>query len=189
MSIIDSALNFLSSPANGVGLVENERSLQLELGMLFRNQGYNVRFEASAIVPAHPQQTKRQKRDIDLLIDDGVRTCAIELKVPLAGRVPETMYDFFADIAFIESVVQQEIADQGLCILVTNNAQFWDGREQSGIYEPLRLSQSQLTGKYQKPTGSKESSVFIQGTYPLTWKPVIASELLPNAKFTRAVVA
>ena len=120
----DLAIKFFSEQSQDARTVKNERGLQLELGLMFRSRGFDVRFEVSCAVPSHARQTKRQKRNIDLLVTDGTIHLVIELKVPLSGRVPETMYDFFADVAFVEAVVGSGMADEGLCILLTSDQHF-----------------------------------------------------------------
>ena len=116
---------FLDTPEPKTGPISNERALQLELGCYLRDRGYRVEFEKSFNVQALDTSTRKPKRNLDLLLSEKGPRLGIELKVPLAGRVPETMYDFCADIEFIEALVRLKYVDKGLCILVTNNHHFW----------------------------------------------------------------
>ncbi len=178
--IRDLAIKFFSEQFQDAQTVENERGLQLELGLMFRSRGFDVRFEVSCALPSHVRQTKRQKRNIDLLVTDGTMHLAIELKVPLSGRVPETMYDFFADVAFVEAVVDSGMADEGLCILLTSDQHFWSGRETDGIYGPLRVPGCPLQGEYEKPTGELKTTVFVSREYYLSWSNLGNRHLLSD---------
>ncbi len=174
--------NFFTHDNKSVGKIENERSLQLELGVFFRGFHLPVQFEKICTVFTHEKQTKRQKRYLDLLVHLNDDVVAIELKVPLAGRVPETMYDFIADIAFVESVVKAGIAKFGFCIMMTDNSQFWKGAKSDGIYSAFR-NNGTLHGSYSKPTGAKKSTVYLEGTYPTKWANVHNDKLMLNSRF------
>ena len=176
----DLAIKFFSEQSQDARTVKNERGLQLELGLMFRSRGFDVRFEVSCAVPSHARQTKRQKRNINLLVTDGTIHLVIELKVPLSGRVPETMYDFFADVAFVEAVVGSGMADEGLCILLTSDQHFWSGRETDGIYGPLRVQGCPLQGEYEKPTGERNTTVFVSQEYYLSWSNLGNRHLLSD---------
>ena len=175
---------FFSEQSSDTHEIENERSLQLELGVMFRLRGYDVRFEVSCAVKSHSEQKRKQKRDIDLFVTDKTtsRHLAIELKVPLAGRVPETMYDFYTDVAFLEAVLRAGEADQGLCILLTYEKGFWLGRKLDGVYSYLRRPHP-LHGKIQKPTGNSDETVFVEGKYPLSWSDLGNPNLLSGGRF------
>ena len=172
---------FLSEPNENVGSIHNERALQLELGLFLRQQGYDVEFEKPCRVAPHPDQTKRQKRYLDLFVEGAPTKLAIELKCPFAGRVPETMYDFIADIAFTEAILSNNISTSAICLMMTNDSAFWSGRPY-GIYEPFR-SDATLSGRYQKPTGARSSQVFLENRYELQWKPLGNTKLLKNAQY------
>ena len=179
--MLETIENFLNDDTLSVNLVENERALQLELGLFLRQNGYTVQFEKTCKVDAHEHQTKRQKRYLDLLVGEQPNAFAIELKVPLASRVPETKYDFISDIAFIEAVIKSNIAKHGLSLMVTNDPSFWSGKA-TGIYTAFR-SNGSLNGLYQKPTGSASSKVFLENHYALEWKPLRNTKLMKNAKY------
>lgn len=186
-AMVTHLLNFLSVTDNSCDHIDNERALQVELGLSCRLAGYSVRFEQRCSVGQHVQHTKKQKRDIDLIISDGTDKVAIELKVPLAGRVPETMYDFYGDVAFLEAVVESGIATSALGILLTNDSHFWDGREVSGIYAPLR-SNKPLQGIYPKPTGGKNTTIHVAGTYRFVWRQLANQKMLRGGRYVCVVV-
>ena len=179
--MIDVIENFLNDETRSIGVVENERALQLELGLFLRQIGYIVQFEKTCKVDAHEHQTKRQKRYLDLLVGEQPSATAIELKVPLAGRVPETKYDFISDIAFIEAIIKSNIAKQGISLMVTNDPSFWSGKA-TGIYSAFR-SNGSLNGLYVKPTGKASSKVYLENHYELKWKSLQNTKLIKNAKY------
>ena len=181
------ASRFLRERHSTAEAIESERGLQVEIGLMYRQHKLNVRFEASCALPHDRRQTKRQKRDIDLIVSDGESRLAIELKVPLAGRVPETLFDFCADIAFMEKVVAHGYAERGLCIMVTSDSQYWSGRLADGIYEPFRTG-GVLHGTIIKPTGRRDTTVHIDGRYKLSWTDLGNRKLLPSGKFLIAEV-
>lgn len=178
--------NFLMTPIKGVGAIFNEHGLQLELGIYLRSGGYEVQFERPFKIDTRANSTKRPKRELDILvIRDGIKV-AIELKTPLAGRVPETMYDFCADLQFVEQLVALKQVDVGFCLMVTNDRQFWHSDLRSeGIYGFFRSHGTLLTGTVNKPTGAKDSTVFLTGSYGLapTWKRLGNSNLLREARY------
>ena len=57
--MLETIENFLNDDTLSVNLVENERALQLELGLFLRQNGYTVQFEKTCKVDAHKHQTKR----------------------------------------------------------------------------------------------------------------------------------
>lgn len=146
-------------------------------------------FETACEVGTPSEQTKKQKRYVDLIVEANEERFAIELKVPRAGRVPETMYDFYADVSFVEALVRSGTADRGACVLVTDDKDFWSGRKIDGIYAPLRDDDRTLHGKYEKPTGAKDLSVVVEGEYDLQWEHLGNSVLLPKARFVLADVS
>jgi len=157
--------SFLERPEESISEISNEASLQHELGFFLRKHGFKVKFEQPYSVASVQGSTRKPKKELDLLVFDGEIKTAIELKAPLAGRVPESMYDFCADIEFVEALLRQGVADKGICILVTNNRQFWTlGKE--GIYDYFR-SKKILNGSISKPTGMKDSCVILKGKYNL----------------------
>ena len=176
--------DFLDNKENGAAKIDNERALQLELGIMFRRMAYNVQFEVSCrSLSIHPAQTKPQKRDLDILVTNGNERFAIELKAPFAGRVPETMFDFYSDVSFIEAIISKGVADRGACLMLTNDSAYWGGRETTGIYQPLRVPGTLLHGRIQKPTGDKSSTVYIENQYHPTWRDLGNHTMLPNGRY------
>ena len=165
-SLLQQFNEFLTTAHLNVGKIFNEHGLQIELGIFLRSRGYAVEFERPFQFAGSTESTKKTKRELDILVTrDGVKS-AIELKTPLAGRTPESMYDFIADIDFVERLIEEKIVDEGFCLLVTNNRQFWAGRSEK-IYKFFRDPNSMLTGSIDKPTGSKDSSIVLKGSYAL----------------------
>jgi hypothetical protein len=117
------------------------------------------------------------------LVSRGKETLAIELKAPFSGRVPETMYDFYSDIAFVEAIVREGIADQGVCLIVTNDSAYWSGKEKGGIYEPLRIPGSSISGVIRKPTGDKDEAIVVSGNYCPVWQNIGNQEMLPGGRY------
>jgi hypothetical protein len=130
---------FLDNEIHGVQQIYNECALQLELALYLRLCGHSVCLELPFSVRSLEESSRRPKRELDVWVSDGTTRTAIELKVPLQGRVPETMYDFCADLEFVESIVRAREADCGYCLLVSNNRQFWEGAtSEQSIYRFFR---------------------------------------------------
>lgn len=176
---------FVKAP-DSCGPIYNERSLQLELGYYFRSNHAQVEFERPFNVTPLKGSTCRQKTNLDLLIGRSGRTTAIELKVPLNGRHPETLYDFCNDIAFVEGIVRGGLADEGLCILMTNDRVFWnDSGRGSEIHHLFRRKGSLLTGAVKKPTGSADTTIVVSGLYSPAdkWSAVRDARLMKDARY------
>lgn len=184
LNVGDELRLFFDHPSEDAQEIYNEHSLQLELGVYFRSRGYKVQFERPFSITAPVGSTRKPKRELDLLLTLSGHRTAIELKVPLAGRVPETMYDFCADISFVEGLVSQKIMGCAYALLITDNRQFWTGQN-SGIYNLFREADSLLNGHVYKPTGDKDSVTVIAGKYRLAilWKPVVNSRLISDARY------
>lgn len=95
--------------------------------------------------------------------------CALELKYPRNGQVPESMYSFCKDIAFLEQLVNIGF-EVAYFIAVADDKLFYSGSS-SGIYAMFRGDQS-ISGVINKPTGTKDTSVNIHGSYQASWVPV-----------------
>ena len=168
------------------GPLHNERALQLELGLHLRSAGLDVEFERPCEVIPLPGSVRSNKLNCDIMVHSAGNTSAIELKLPLNGRHPETLFDFCKDIAFIEGVVRGGFASQGFCLFVTNDHTFWqDSGRGSAIHDIFRKPDSELSGVVQKPTGTKDASVALRGRYvPANWwKSVSDARLISNAKY------
>ena len=176
---------FLDREEIKAGRIDNERALQLEIGMMFRQMSFNVQFEMSCrALPVDPEHTKPQKRDLDISVSDGTESLEIELKAPFSGRVPETMYDFYSDVAFVEAIIREGIANRGVCLMLTSDSAFWSGRDTTGIYEPLRVPGSVLHGVIGKPTGKRDNAIVVTGTYRPAWRNLGNRAFLRGGRYT-----
>jgi hypothetical protein len=175
---------FLDVPHAAAGRIWNEHGLQLELGIFLRGKGLQVEFERPFTFQNTNCSTRKPKRELDILVRcDSGTTTAVEIKTPLAGRVPECMFDFLTDIHFVERLVEERHADNGLCLLVTDNHQFWKGNA-SGIYEGFRNKDFQVSGVINKPTGSVSSNIILRGTYSLgNWRQLGNTALMTGASY------
>jgi hypothetical protein len=110
--------------------------------------------------------TLRPKTNLDLLVEvDGFKV-AIELKVPLNGQHPETIYSFCADLEFVEAIKRAEMANSGYCVMATPDGAFWrDSGRGSPIHNLFRAPGEVLSGTIGKPTGAKDSCVVLQQSY------------------------
>lgn len=136
------------------------------LGYFLRLKGYKVEFEKPLVVPRPDGSTKPPKTNLDLLVDGPGARAAIELKVPLNKRHPETLYDYCADIEFIEALLRNGEVDEGLCLLMRNDHVFWeDSGRGSRIHDFFRRSGGSLTERIDNPTGPKNTAVVLTGRY------------------------
>ena len=176
--------SFFEEAPEDCGPIYNERSLQLELACFFRAHGALVEFERPFVIHALEGSTCRVKSNLDLLIRRNHKTTALELKVPLNGRHPETLYDLCNDIAFIEGILRAGQADMGICLMLTKDRSFWsDSGRGSTIHNLFRSKGSLLTGLIRKPTGSADTSVIVHGKYypAELWTPVREARLMGSA--------
>jgi hypothetical protein len=177
---------FFDHANEACGEIHNERALQLELAYYFRSLGAHVQFERTFRVSPPVGSSCPVKSNLDLLVEkDGKRT-AIELKVPLNGQHPETLYSFCNDISFIETLIRAGAADNGFCLLVTNDRAFWtDSGRGSPIHNLFRCKGARLSGVVQKPTGAKDTQVVLTGGYlPADrWLPVNNNHLMGRAQY------
>lgn len=115
-----------------------------------------------------------EKKEIDIAItssDSNELLSAIELKFPRNGQVPESMFSFCKDIAFLEQLVSSgfqsayflAIADDPLFYSQTKNCE--------NIYGLFRGDRP-ITGVIPKPTGAKDRIVTIYGSYKAVWLPI-----------------
>jgi hypothetical protein len=184
--------SFFKNAPETCGSIYNERSLQLELACYFRAHGAQVEFERPYDVTPLAGSTRPKKSNLDLLVRHNGKATAIELKVPLNGRHPETLYDFCNDIAFVEGIVRAGFADGGFCLLVTNDRAFWsDSGRGSPIHNLFRCKGSLLTGAVQKPTSSADTTVVVSGSYfPADcWRVVVDTRLMKGAQFLAIEIA
>ena len=173
---------FLGGIKSGEIEVYNEFSFQHELGIFLREnyKNYKVRFERNVSFFGFDKSTFIKKEiDIslfgfDVLKNTGTLEIAIELKYPRNGRIPETMYDFCKDIVFLEQLLDAGFR-KGYAIIFTEVHGFYEGNQHDNIYSYFRHNNSspkRLTGKIEKPTGDKNESIKIKGSYLIEWKSI-----------------
>jgi hypothetical protein len=166
--------------------IYNEFSLQHELGGYLRSvaaQGsYRVQFERPADFFEIPSdQLLKKEIDITIFSPDQTHKAAIELKFPRNGQYPEQMFSACKDVAFLEQLVEQGF-DGGLFVMVADDRLFYEGADTGGVYSYFR-SGKPICGLIRKPTGSKDESFAIRGSYILTWNK------LPDLELRYACVA
>lgn len=171
--------DFVKAVASGAVEIYNEFSLQHELGLFLRNQlhGCKIQFERN-VSHFKLKKSALEKKEIDIAItsaDTGERLSAIELKYPRNGQVPESMFSFCKDIAFLEQLVSSGF-HSAYFLALADNPLFYTGNC-SGIYGHFRGG-NPITGKISKPTGSKDKEISIIGSYTASWLPVSS-----NTKF------
>lgn len=123
------------------------------------------------------------KKEIDLVVESDAERGAIELKMPMNGQVPEQMFKFAQDIQFLEQLKRSNQFKYCALVAVTNNSNFWSGRDLDGIYAPYRTT-APLVGTVLKPTGKGkgEQSYKLNGSYRIKWVP------LPQSPFRFFIV-
>ncbi len=150
----------------------NEFSFQHELGIFFRQNisDYKIQFERNISHFGFPKDNF-QKKEIDISIfNNQEKTCVLELKYPRNGQVPEQMYSFCKDISFLEQLSRSGFKS-AFFIAIADDPLFYSGKKTSGIYGLFR-EQQVINGIISKPTGKKNTSVNIQGTYTAIWLPL-----------------
>lgn len=167
----NSIKKFFSKVQSGEAEIYNEFSLQHELGLFLRSSfpDKKIQFERNVHYFGMDKKSFWKKEiDISVFTDPKAgRECVIELKYPRNGQVPESMYSFCKDIAFLEQLIQAGFK-KAYFVAVADDAPFYSGNG-SGIYGLFRSSQP-ITGVITKPTGAKDSSVTISGLYRANWK-------------------
>jgi hypothetical protein len=175
-TLSDLVTPFVSKVAGGKVDVYNEFSLQHELGIFIRSAipELKVQFERN-VSHFFPDKTKFTKREIDISAFspvDNRLAFAIELKYPRNGQHPEQTFSFCKDIAFAEDLVAAGFP-QSAFIAFADDSLFYRGPAE-GIYGYFRGGKP-IHGRIQKPTGTKDDEVSIQGTYTVEWKPILGS--------------
>jgi len=153
--------------------IYNEFSLQHEIGIFLRKY-----------FPEDKVQFERNISDFDFTRDDFIKKeidisilskgmsslhCAIELKFPRNGQYPEQMFNFCKDIMFVEQLKYAGFS-RSFFIVFADDPLFYQGQGE-GIYGYFRKKHT-LHGKIQKPTGRKDTEVFIRGSYKIYCNPV-----------------
>lgn len=146
--------------------VYNEFNLQHEMGIYLRSifPNYKVQFERNV---SFFGITGTIKKEIDIVIYNDNEKHAIELKFPLNGQYPEQMFSFVKDIKFMEQLKQNGFDSTFAVTLVSDN-NFVTGNKTDGIYSYFRDGK-EINGIITKPTGAKNESVEIYGSYQINW--------------------
>jgi hypothetical protein len=176
---------FFQEPPPDSGRITNERALQLELALYFRKLGYGVEFEVYMRAARLAGSTLRPKFNLDLLVRSN-EAFGIELKVPLNGQHPETMYAYCADLEFLESLRRARLITRGCCLIVTNDRAFWaDSGRGSPIHDSFRRPNGSLCGIIRKPTGARDTCVQLESIYSVAtaWRPIRSEKLLPDGQY------
>lgn len=154
--------------------VYNEFSLQHELGFYLREHYSNYRVQFERNISHFGGEAKNfKKREIDIAVfEESPREllCAIELKFPRNGQVPEQMFSFCKDIQFAEELLSLGFKSASVLTLAEDPL-FYQGSTQ-GIYGYFR-GDKLLTGRIVKPTGLKDDEVNIRGQYIINWRPLL----------------
>ncbi len=173
--------------------INNERSLQLEMTIFFRNKiqdpNWKVHIEKNIKQLNLKKDSDKNniefvKRDIDIIFfnDKIKKRKAVELKFPLKknGKVPENMYSFCQDIKFLEQLKQNPLNDyefnECIFLAITDNNLFWEGNKKTGIYKKFR-EEEKLYGIIKKPTKSKKikklpKKCYLDNTYKIEWTKI-----------------
>lgn len=152
--------------------IYNEFSLQHELGIFLREHysSRKIQFERN-VSYFGLDKSKYEKKEMDLVVfsNKDEPDLVMELKYPRNGQVPESMFSFCKDIAFLE-----QLSDSGFksayFIAVADDSLFYSGSSK-GIYG-LFGDEQIISGKIQKPTGKRDKEVNIKGTYKAKWQKV-----------------
>ena len=166
--IVQAVRRFFASAANGGLHIDNEASLQHELGLALRQSlpKHSVRFEQPYTNLG--LSGSFTKKEIDLVVASGVRAAVIELKFPRRGAHPNQMYKFCEDIAFLEELCTAG-ATEGIFACLIYDDRFRAGNRTDGIYGYFRGGVP-LTGVIQNPITTEEGSVLIRGSYRINWE-------------------
>jgi hypothetical protein len=169
----DRIVQFSKLVAQGQVEIYNEFSLQHELGLYLRStiQDAKVHFERN-VSYLFTSTSHFVKKEIDISVfstDKSKKLCALELKFPRNGQYPEQMFSFCKDIHFLEQLKQAGF-EKAYFIAFADDRLFYEGNTE-GIYGYFR-GKKELTGSIQKPTGSRDTSIEICGSYSVSWSAV-----------------
>ena len=160
--------------------VYNEFSLQHELGIHLRGHpnfsNQKVQFERNVgLFNAHKSLNWTKKEiDISIFTNTTSPKLAIELKYPRSGQHPESMFSFCKDIRFLEELKAQANFKTAILIVLADDPLFYSGNGTKGIYRYFRGT-APLQGNIQKPTGKKNSSVSLAGSYQVQWQTIVGN--------------
>lgn len=159
------------SDLNQLSQIDNEASLQLELGHYLRQEYLTVALEKN-VGTLFGSKSGFSKKEIDLIILEelGEPVAAIELKYPRNGQYPEQMYKIVQDIKFCEEL-KAAGCKQAYVLVLIDDHNFCQGNKQDGIYAYFR-NQRPLTGMVNKPTGNRNQFIELSGTYSIEWQDI-----------------
>ncbi len=136
-----------------------------------QDSGFKVQFERN-VTFFNLDKSAYEKKEIDIAVFNRDRSIkyAIELKFPRSGQHPEQMFMTCKDIRFIEQLTESGF-NRSFVIMVADDPLFYTGGTKTGIYRYFR-AQAPLHGIITKPTGRKDQTIHLQGTYQIQWQPV-----------------
>jgi len=153
--------------------IYNEAGIQHELAIYLRKilPDYQIQLERNiSYFGLNKQDFIKREMDIVVFTHDKSEKIAIEIKFPYS-QVPEQMFSFCKDIKFLEQLKQAGF-DKNFFLALTNNSDFWIDKGPEGtIYEKFRKNKI-LEGKFTKPTGKKNQTVDLNGSYPINWRSI-----------------
>jgi hypothetical protein len=167
---------FFQTIAGGGIEIYNECSLQHELGIFLRQSlphgSYKVQFERPVgFFGLDRKDFVKKEIDLAIFTDDKTERLAIEVKLPRNGQYPEQMFKFCQDVAFLEQLVLAGF-DGGLFVIAADDPLFYGGANRGSIYSHFRGGTS-LRGTISKPTGARDESVTLCGSYDVQWQDVM----------------
>lgn len=163
---------FFSTVNSGAIEIYNEFSLQHEFGVYLRSAlpqtEYKVQFERPAAwFGVSSLHLPKKEIDIAVFRSEGNYKVAIELKFPRNGQYPEQMFKGCQDLLFLEQLVATGF-NSGLFVMAADDRLFWEGKDREGLYSCFRAGKP-ITGFISKPTGTKDESVTLKGSYIPRW--------------------
>lgn len=171
--MIEEIHDFIGTIKTGKTEIYNEFSLQHELGIFLRScfVGMKIQFERNVSFFFQTGEFVKREIDISVFVPDKSRLhCAIELKFPRNGQYPEQMFSFCKDIKFVEELKRSGF-ERTFFVVFAEDPLFYSGNGE-GIYGYFR-QKADLQGSITKPTGKKDDSVTLGGSYRVQWFDVL----------------
>lgn len=174
MDLLQAIHDFASGVSHGSVEIYNEASVQYELAMFLRRilpAEYKVQLERNIEYFGLDRQLFL-KKEMDIVVfhkEYKERHC-IEIKFPVNGQHPEQMFKICEDIRFLEQLTEAGFRESYSLVLTADHLFYSDGGDE-GIYKLFRKNK-QVSGMIQKPTGKKDKTVVLNGSYRLEWKTV-----------------
>ncbi|HOU96485.1 MAG TPA: hypothetical protein PLN06_07665 [Bacteroidales bacterium] len=170
--MINAIEKFIDTIKTGKIEIYNEFSLQHELGIFLRSQFTNMKIQFERNVSFFFHAGEFVKREIDISIyasDKSKLHYAIELKYPRNGQYPEQMFNFCKDILFAEQLKRSGF-DQTFFVAFADDPLFYSGNGDDiyGYFRQHKILQGTIT----KPTGKKDDTVTLNGSYNVQWANV-----------------